>query len=164
MSTAQRLLAQLDSISQHIWNIDLDESAHDNLNQKVSHLSAQLAVHRVFDVTLSLLLVNSSASLLKSRLSKFLEILYEKLDDPNERWQKLRSLDCAAFLFVTISYTPRDVSKMPRDDFDYLIGNAPKYLRLKQFPSKWMFCPAIQTALAEKANLDSLSQFRRGMS
>jgi hypothetical protein len=162
--TAKWLFDELDLIGQGIWDISLDNSAFTVLKQKVSQLSAQIAVHRVFEDTTSQLLTPpaSSASQIQNRLSKFLDALYGSSEKSNDRWQKLLSLDCATFLFIAISFTPLDITKMHRDEFNYLLECAPKYLQSKPLPPRWMFRRDIQVALAAKADLDSLSQFRKG--
>ena len=103
----------------------------------------------------------------QSRLCKFIDILYGSSDNTSaaneSRWQKLRALDCATFLFVAVSYTPLDISKMHRIEFDYLVEHASKYLQAKALPPKWMFRREIQVALAAKAELDNITEFRKSL-
>jgi hypothetical protein len=44
MCTAKQVAEDLDLLSQQLWDIRLDDTAFTNLIQKVSKLSAQLAV------------------------------------------------------------------------------------------------------------------------
>lgn len=167
MATTEQLLQDLDSISQRMWDISLDSSAFEPLKKKISTLSAQIAVHHALDNTASQLLEKKGPSTLpiQSRLSKFIETLYrasENLSSTNKsRWQELRSIDCESFLFIAMSYTPLDISKMHRAEFEYLVQHVPKYLQNKELPVRWMFRREVQVALAEKAELENIAQFKK---
>ena len=49
----------------------------------------------------------------------------------------------------------------PRIEFDYLVGNASKFLRSKAAPPRWMFCQEIQVAIAGRADLGEAAEFRK---
>lgn len=166
MSVVEQIAESLDTASQQIWDDGLDDSAFDILRRKALWLSAQIAVHEVLQNTARHLLgpQNSSGLLnAQSRLGKFIDTLYGKPDnEKNEaRWQKLRDMDCAGFLFIAVSYTPLEITKMHRIEFDYLVGNASKFLQLKALPPKWVFRKEIQIAIAGKADLEGAASFRR---
>ena len=136
------------------------------MRQKALNLSAQIAVHQVLQNTARQLLgPQNSAGLSNTqyRLGKFIDVLYGKPDnEKNEaRWQKLRDMDCATFLFIAVSYTPLDITKMHRTEFDYLVGNASKFLHVKALPPRWIFRKEIQLAIAGKADLEEAANFRR---
>jgi hypothetical protein len=100
----------------------------------------------------------------QGRLGKFIDSLYGNSDNANatkQRWQELQKLDCETFLFVGVSYTPLDISKMHRMEFSYLMENAAQYVQAKDLPLRWMFRKEIQVTLAANAHLDSFAQFRR---
>jgi hypothetical protein len=163
MTTAESLSNALDLISKQLWDISLDNTAFPVLKQKVSKLSAQIAVHRVMEETASQLLgptALSTSSNMQNRLGKFLDTLYGSVDKSNVRWEKLLSLDLPTLLFITISYTPLEVTKMHRTDFDYLIDCVPRYLNLKLKP-RWMFRNEIRVTLATKADLPNISPLRK---
>jgi hypothetical protein len=166
MSIAKQIIESLDTISQQIWDDGLDDSAFDILRQKALSLSAQIAVHQVLQSTARHLLgPQNSPGLLntQSRIGKFIDTLYRKPDnEKNEaRWQKLRDMHCAGFLFIAVSYTPLEIIKMHRIEFDYLVGNASKFLHLRSLPLNWVFRKEIQIAIAGKADLEEAANFRR---
>ena len=68
MPTKQWLFEELDLISLRIWDTSLDNSAFTALKQKVSELSAQIAVYYVFNNTASQLVqeVTSAFSFIQS--------------------------------------------------------------------------------------------------
>ena len=70
-------------------------------------------------------------------------------------------MDCASFLFIAVSYTPLEIIKIHRTEFDYLVDNASKFLHLRALPPKWVFRKEIQIAIAGKADLEEAASFRR---
>jgi len=171
MSTGEWIFEELDLIGRRLWEISLDSSAFNTLKKKTSRLSAQIAVHQALENAASQLLEPQGSRPLpntQGRLSKFLDTLYGSTDNTGttteSRWQKIRSLDCATFLFIAVSYTPLEISKMHRTEFEYLIENAQKYLQVKSLPPRWMFRREIQMALAGKAELENIAQFKKGVS
>ncbi|KAG9229066.1 hypothetical protein BJ875DRAFT_475856 [Amylocarpus encephaloides] len=70
-------------------------------------------------------------------------------------------MDSATFLFIAVSYTPLDITKMHRTEFDYLVGNASKFLQVRDLPPKWVFRKEIQIAVAGKADVEKAASFRR---
>jgi hypothetical protein len=166
MSLIKQIIEPLDIISQQIWGDALDDAAFDTLRQRASRLLAQIAVHQVLQNTVRHLLgPQNSAGLsnTQSRLGKFIDVLYGKPDnEKNEaRWQKLRDMDCATFLFIAVSYTPLDITKMNRTEFDYLVGNVSKFLHVKGLSPRWIFRKEIQLGIAAKAELEEAASFRR---
>jgi len=167
MAVGAQLLQDLDRISQQVWEICLDDSTFDALRRKSSWLSAQIAVHYALQRTAEQLHEpqnNSFLPVFQGRLSKFIDTVYGTSDNnpPNEtRWQKLRELECTTFLFIAISYTPLDLSKLSRIEFEYLLENAAKYLQVKDLPPRWLFRKEIQVAIAAKADLENISSFRK---
>ncbi|KAH8706864.1 hypothetical protein GQ44DRAFT_691951 [Phaeosphaeriaceae sp. PMI808] len=166
MSATEQLFQDLDAISERLWDISLENSAFESLKKKVSTLSAQIAVHYALDNTALLLEKEGSLPLsIQSRLGKFIEALYGTSENPSltnkSRWNELRLLDCESCLFVAESYTPLDISKMHRVEFEYLIAHVPKYLEVRKLPERWMFRREIQVALAEKAELENIAEFKR---
>jgi len=166
MSVFKRMIEALDATSQQIWDDSLDDPAFETLQQRALMLTAQLAVHRILQYTARHLLgPQSSVGLLnaQSRLGKFIDIMYGKPDiERNEtRWQILRDMDCDCFLLIAVSYTPLDITKMNRIEFDYLMGNASKFLHVKNLPPRWMFRKEIQLAIAGKADLKEAASFRK---
>jgi hypothetical protein len=169
MHTVEWVFEELDLIAEHMWDISLDNSAFSSLKTKILKLSAQIAVHHALENTVTQLRDFGASSLTnaQSRIGKFLEALYGGSDCPNSsdesRWEKLRSLDCETFLLIAASYTPLDIAKMHRTEFDYLIENAPKYLHTQRPPPRWMFRKEFQMAVAAKAELAGMTQFKRSM-
>jgi hypothetical protein len=60
-----------------------------------------------------------------------------------------------------VSYTPLEIIKMYRIEFDYLVGSASKFFHLRALPPKWVFRKEIQIAIAGKADLEEAANFRR---
>lgn len=166
MSAVTQIFEALDAISRRIWDVSLDDSASDTIRQKASMLSMQVAVHQALGSTArQLSQPQDSTGLLnaQSRVGKFMDAVYGKPDsDKNEaRWQKLRDMDCVTFLFIGVSYTPLDIIKMHRTEFDYLASNVKKFQQVKALPPKWIFRKEIQVAVAGKADLVGATDFRR---
>ncbi|KAF2021830.1 hypothetical protein BU24DRAFT_488168 [Aaosphaeria arxii CBS 175.79] len=165
MSDLESMLEQLDLIGKHMWDISLDKSSFSSLKTKISDLEAQIAVHDALQNTVRQLQESGTSTLTKpqSRVSKFLETLYGNNASATDesRWNSLRCLDCETFLFIAVSYTPMDITKMPRIGFQYLIESAPKYLSKKLLPPRWMFSRELQLGVADKADLAGIAQFKR---
>jgi hypothetical protein len=166
MSTNVQLIQHLDQISEHLWNIDLDDSVFEELKKKCSLVSAQLAVHHALQRTVSHVARHGqSLPVAQSRVCKFFDSLYGNDENGKlslgSKWQKLRDIDCRTFLLIAVSYTPLEISKMGRVEFDYLVQNAPKYSDMGLLPPEWIFRKEIQLALAEKSDLANLRIFKK---
>jgi hypothetical protein len=165
MSTNKQLLQHLDQISERLWNINLDDSTFEEVKKKFSLLSAQLAVHQALQRTVSHLAQHGQSLPLffANRICKFLDSLYG--DDKNGnssldlRRQELRNLDCYTFLLIAVSYTPLEIAKMARVEFEYLVQNTLKYSDM--LSPGWIFRKEIQVALAEKSDLVNLRKFKK---
>jgi len=79
----------------------------------------------------------------------------------DSKWASLRALNCETFLLIAASYTPPDVAKLNRTEFDFLVAVAPEYLG--ELPPKWMFRKEIQLAVVAHAELGGMSKFKRSM-
>ncbi|KAK7967614.1 uncharacterized protein PG986_001891 [Apiospora aurea] len=154
---ATAVIKGLDKLGSLVWNVDSD---YDTLHEKVSVISAQIAVHKVLETTVRHLRSDALTQTVQSRLSKFLETVHGP-EEAKGRFENLRNLDCQTFIFVAISFTPLDITKMNRTEFKYLIDNAAKFIRLKAPSQKWMFRDEIQLAIAAKASLKSTINFRK---
>jgi hypothetical protein len=170
MSAVERVSEGLDLLSQRVWDIRIDDAAFPTLTQKVSRLLAQLSVQHVLQNTVRHLLTQQSVTGLpntQSRLSKFIENAYGKPDNASKanelRWQRLRNLDCEAFLLLAVSYTPLDISKMHRTEFNYLVENATNFLQVEALSPKWIFHKDIQLAIAAKVELQDAAEFRKSL-
>jgi hypothetical protein len=168
MSVVEQMFEDLDALSRRMWDVSLDDSASDTMRQKASKLLSQIAVHHVLENTARHLIGpqdSAGHSNAQSRLGKFIDTVYGKPDNKkNEaRWQKMRDMDCAAFLFIGVSYTSLDIIKMHRTEFDYLVGNVSKFMQVKALPPRWIFHQEIQLAIATKAGLREATNFRRSM-
>ncbi len=168
MSVVEQMFEDLDALSRRMWDVSLDDSASDTMRQKASKLSMQIAVHQVLENTARHFIGPQDFTGLlnaQSRIGKFIDTVYGKPDnEKNEaRWQKMRDMDCATFLFIGVSYTPLDIIKMHRTEFDYLVGNVSKFIQVKALPSRWIFRKEIQLAIAAKADLKEATNFRRSM-
>lgn len=168
MSADEQLMQHLDQVSKHLWNINLDDSAFEELKKKCSLLSAQLAVHHALQRTVSHIAEHGQSLPIpyaQSRICKFFDSLYGNDGDEKSsfesRWQELRNLDCRTFLIIAVSYTPLEITKMGRVEFDYLVQSAPKYSDMKLLPPEWIFRKEIQLALAEKSDLANLRTFKK---
>ncbi len=167
MSSVTEIVESLESITQRMWNVNLDNDAFDVLKRKISCLSAQTVVHHALQEIATQLRGSQNAATLphvQGRLGKFIDSLYgnsDKVDATKQRWQKLQELNCETFLFVDVFYTSLDISKMHRTKFSYLMKNAAQYVQAKDLSSRWMFRKEIQVTLATKTHLESIAQFRR---
>ena len=167
MSSVTEIVESLESITQRMWNINLDNDAFDALKRKIFCLSAQTVIHHALQKIVTQLRESQNAvtlSHVQDRLDKFIDSLYEnsdKIDATKQRWQKLQELNCETFLFVDVFYISLDISKMHRTKFSYLMKNAAQYVQVKNLSSRWMFQKKIQVTLVTKTHLESIAQFRR---
>jgi hypothetical protein len=168
MSALKQVSESLDLLSRRVWDIWIGDPAYFTLSQKVSRLSAQLAVHHVLRNTIQHLTTQESVIGIpnsRSRLSRFIENAYEKLEykgrTNEQRWERLRHLDCDAFLLLAVSYTPLDISKMHRTEFDYLVENATQFLQVEALSPRWIFHKDIQLVIAAKVELQGAAEFRK---
>lgn len=165
MHTVNQILENLDSIEKHIRDMNFSHSELNHLKLKLSGLSSQLAVHHSLTNTERCLRESSGAKLRQSRIEKFIKVVHGGANCPSSRddsrWVSLRALDCGTFLLIAASYTPVDVAKMHRTEFEFLIVVAPEYLN--KLPSKWMFRKEFQWAVAAHAGLGGMPQFKRSM-
>ena len=133
MSIVKQMIKRLNAIYQQIQDDNLNDPAFNILRQKALSLLAQIVVYQVLqNIARQLLEPQNSIGLLNTqyRLGKFIDVLYRKLDNKkNEaQQQKLRDIDYTTFLFIIVLYTLLDITKIYRTEFDYLIGNASKFL------------------------------------
>jgi hypothetical protein len=135
MSIVEQLLQELDRISKQLREIPaLDDGVYETVKERCSRLSTQLAVQHRLQKTISSIIHSELAVSLPnahSRICKFLDSLYRNGETSNSasklRWQTLRGLDFRTFLLIAISYTPLEIQKMHRTEFEYLIQNAAEY-------------------------------------
>jgi hypothetical protein len=104
------------------------------LEKRTVSLLAQLAVHHaLYGTETQLVGTQSPVLLFQLRFNKFMETMYGELDNTNKtnksRWQKIRELNCASLLLISVSYSSLEFSKMHRLEFDYLMENVTRYLR-----------------------------------
>ena len=167
MSSVTEIVESLESITQRMWNVNLDNDAFDVLKRKIFCLSAQTVIHHALQKIVTQLRELQNAATLshvQDWLDKFIDSLYEnsdKIDATKQRWQKLQELNCETFLFVDVFYISLDISKMHCTEFSYLMKNAAQYVQAKNLSSRWMFRKKIQVTLATKTHLESIAQFRR---
>ncbi|GIJ92743.1 hypothetical protein Asppvi_002021 [Aspergillus pseudoviridinutans] len=165
--TVDQLIQALDQVSEQLWETSLDDPTFEILKARCSRLSAQVAVHHALQKTGRLILKSALKDPLpnaQSRICKFFDALYsgEKTNSTSEsRWQQLRDLDCKTFLFIAVSYTPLDITKMNRTEFEYLVRNATKYLEKLSLPLDWIFRKEIQLAIVEKSDLPDIRLFKK---
>jgi hypothetical protein len=165
MEPLEQVVKDLDRASEHMWNITLGKPAFDTLKKKCLQLSAQVGVHHALQNTMTHLLgPNSSAPLPYARLTKFIDSVYGSWEYVNQpRVGQIRNLGCESFLLIAVSYTPLDISKMSRTEFDYLIENVDKFSNSKHPSRRWIFRKEIQMALAEMSGLEHAAQFRKSV-
>lgn len=166
MYNAEWMFEQLGLIKKHLWNINLDNSVFSRLKTEISELSA---VHHTLESTVRQLHESGASTLTnpQNRIEKFLEALFGASHQPSSankpRWERLRSMDHETFLLIAASYTPLDVTKMPQTEFRFLIENASEYLHMKPLSPRWMFAREVQMAVAAKAELAGMEQFKRSL-
>lgn len=156
------VLQALNTISEQLWDEYLDDATFATLTEMALKLSARIAVHQTLQKAARELSEseNSHGPLTAStRIGKILDAAFT---NPNtgkfeERWRKLRNMDCETFLLIAISYTPPDITKMSQNLFDCLVDIAPKF-QIEKLPPRWIFRKGIQRVILDKANED----FRRG--
>ena len=170
MSSLDQVVESLDLASEHMWKITLNKPAFDTLKRKCSWLSAQAAVHHALQNTVTHLLGPDSSTPLpnnQGRLTKFIETAYGSWAHVNQanqsRLGQIRNLDCVPFLFIAVSYTPLDIFKMHRTEFDYLMENVDNYLNSKYPSRRWIFRKEIQMALAATSGLEHVAQLRKSV-
>ncbi|KJZ70778.1 hypothetical protein HIM_09828 [Hirsutella minnesotensis 3608] len=161
MPLMAKILDHLDRISDMIPDMRADADFA-TLSDKVMSLYTALAVYRSLEITAQNL-QNSVLPHAQSRLSKFMDAVYGPGDvKKEERLQKLRSFRHEDFIFVSISYTPLDITKMSRAEFDCLVETVPVYLPRRDLPARWIFRDEIQVSIASKASLRNAAEFRKG--
>ena len=142
MSSVTEIVESLESITQRMWNVNLDNDAFDVLKRKIFCLSAQTVIHHALQKIVTQLRELQNAATLshvQDRLDKFIDSLYEnsdKIDATKQRWQKLQELNCETFLFVDVFYISLDISKMHCTEFSYLMKNAAQYVQAKNLSSR----------------------------
>jgi hypothetical protein len=168
MSTGEEFLETLNEVSEGLWNMSFDDAIFKTLKAKCLSLSGQVAVHQSLKRSVSHVLRSESSVPLpnsQARIGKFLDFLYGNGNAANpaleSRQQQLQKLDCQTFLLIAVSYTPLEISKMNRIEFDYLIQYAPKYSNAKYMPPQWIFRKEIQLAIAEKSDLANIRLFKK---
>lgn len=154
------IIESLDRVKQQVWDDSLDDFAFDTLKLKILKLSAQVRVHQVLQNTARYLREPDQHPTFPSihpRLVKFFDTVFRKPDsERNEvRWEKLRAMNCATFLFIAVSYTPLDITKMSRTEFNYLESNASTFLSKSELSPRWVFRTDIRLLIAEKADLEN---------
>ena len=161
MALLAKITQYLDGISDMIWDVSGDPDFA-TLSEKVSSLHSEIAVHRALELTAQNLQKPTPLPNAQSRLSKFIDAVYGSADGKKEeRLPKLRSLPHEDFIFVSISYTPLDITKMSRTEFECLIQTVPVYLRRRNLPQRWIFRDDIQVSIASKASLRNAAEFRK---
>lgn len=161
MATIERIV---DAINQVIWDVTLENAQWVNLKQKVFSLFVQAAVHHTLHNAAQLLSKPETIpNRAKSRLAKFIDAVYGPDTKIEKRLGKLTELDCATFLFIAISYTPLELTKLHEAEFNYLVENASKYLSKVKLPPRWMFSKDIQVVIAAKADVPSATTLRKGL-
>jgi hypothetical protein len=150
-----------------MWKITLDKPAFETLKKKCSWLSAQVAVLHALQNTVTHLLGPDSSTPLpntQARLTKFIDSVYGSWEHANQsRVDQIRNLGCESFLLIAVSYTPLDISKMGRTEFDYLMENIDKYSNPNYLSRRWIFRKEIQMTLAEMSGLEHVAQFRKSV-
>jgi hypothetical protein len=79
------------------------------------------------------------------------------------RLDRIRNLDCVPFLLIALSYTPLDIFKMHRTEFNYLMENVDKYLNSKYPSRRWIFRLEIQMVLAAISGQEHIAQLRKSV-
>lgn len=162
MALMKKIHQHLDSTSDLLWDThaDADFAA---LADKVSSLNAAIAVHRALEVTAQNL-QGSTLPYAQSRLGKFLDAIYGPGDGKKAgRLQKLQSLSHQEFIYTSMSYTPLDIVKMSRIEFQCLLQTIPVYLTRRNLPSRWIFRDEIQVSIATRASVRNTAEFRKGL-
>lgn len=156
-----------DALSHAIWKTSYDDRTWLMLTQRSSALSVQVAVFQVLQSTARSLAASPAITThAKSRLSKWLQSVYGQSPDNSkveDRWARLRELDCATFLFIALSYTPLEITKMHDTEFRYLQANASKYMCNQRLPPRWIFQKGIQMELAANSDHIRTTPFRKGL-
>jgi hypothetical protein len=168
MSSLDQVVKSLDLASDHMWKITLDKPAFDTLKTKCSWLSAQVAVHHALQNTVTHLLgPDGSIPVPQGHLTKFINAAYGSLEDVNHqnrsRLGQIRKLGCVPFLLIASTYTPLDIFKMNRTEFDYLMENVDKYLNFNYPSWRWIFRKEIQMALAAMSGLEHVAPLRKSV-
>lgn len=176
-TAAQKIEDDLDRQVDLVWDLT-EDSDFATLSQKASRLSAQIEVHQALEPTAQQLQKSAALPYAQSRLSKFLEALFGKNEDPRlsklmeairggrdgEADRELGNFEYEAFMLISISYTPLDITRMSQTKFECLIDTVPKYLQRRNFPPRWIFRNEIQMSIASKAHLQAAASFRKGLS
>ncbi|OJD15994.1 hypothetical protein ACJ73_08922 [Blastomyces percursus] len=165
MASPEEIITQIDGVTERICEVDLDDSAFSKLKDKIACLSARTAVYHSLERPAKHLRNTSPLPHGNGRFSKFLEALYGKQTKANSahtlRWQKLRDLSCEPLLLIAIAYTPLDITKMGRVEFECLMNYIEPYLHARPLPEEWIFRREIQMAIAASSDLENISEFRQ---
>ncbi|CZT07028.1 uncharacterized protein RAG0_12619 [Rhynchosporium agropyri] len=164
MSVFEQILKGLDLISEQLWEDDLDDVALETLAKKTLKVSAQISVLQTLLSTSRGLLASEDSPGPKTALTRLSKVYKATFVKPSgkfeERWQKLRDIDCETFLFIAISYTDLELTKLNRIEFDYLIDAAREFRTRKQLPSNWMFRRRIRVVINSVAAEDFLMEYQ----
>ena len=64
-----------------------------------------------------------------TRVKHFIKFMFKKTERWKERQTQLRKLECDALKFCGLSYTIKEIHKLPLAQFDFLIANISDYVR-----------------------------------
>lgn len=160
---ARAIIDQLRTIPDALFEVNGDD-IFTTLAERLSTLQAEVAVHRALGATLRILQGAAPLTGAQTRLCKFMDAVYTPAKDmkKEERFQKLQSFAHEEFILVCISYTPVDLVKMSRNEFDCLLRLVSPFVRRKDFPRRWIFREEFQVSIATKAGLKRAAEFRKG--
>lgn len=165
---AKKIQDCLHDIDREVLDGSLDSVILETFERSAALLAAKCKVLKVLQTTAQHFLDDPREPLALSneqcsRLSKCIDAAYGGPNDRREaRWVSLRSMDCASFVFIGISYTPLTLDKMSRIEFEYLISIAKELLYQRNLPRKWLFCNEAQITIAGKCHVEGANNFRKG--
>jgi len=145
----EQLDQSLDNLSKLFWTATIDPTHYTALANKTSELAAQISLLKQWKTTAQYLrgLKNfADIPSLHYNISKFLEFLYVE-NDLNKPYQKLQTLNPSELIFVAITFTPTELSRLGKIKLNLLIKRLPKFLQEEDLPFRWAFDEAIRNAI-----------------
>lgn len=162
---------------------DYSPSNCDTIIETLSALSVQLQVYKSFQHIAKHLIQTHSPSTSsssneetktrwftgRSKLNKLLAIVFKpgNLEEcKNEEFRRLnifRTIDPATFIFIAVSYSPRELVRINQTHFEYVIKAAGDFLSCWNLPDGWIFQRDFERIVTAYESVGDVKAFVEGM-
>ncbi|KAH8595113.1 hypothetical protein B0O99DRAFT_594716 [Bisporella sp. PMI_857] len=167
-----RIERDLCKMGAEIWTIN---GPVDTLLEKVTQLKAQLEVHVSLQATAELLQTTNKGEPLPNqqatKVKHFVRLTFQvnsrkprkKNDCREDRYRRLRQLDCDALKLCGLSYTAEDIINISNAEFEILHQHVEDFVRHRNL-SKLLYGPDVNKAVESNIeNIDDNQSFNKFM-